>query len=201
MSNKEHWENIYTTKQPNEVSWTQEKPHTSLELIAKCNVAKNAKIIDIGGGDSLLVDFLLKVGYTDISVLDISSNALKRAQKRLGDKADLVTWIVADIATWQPTQQYSIWHDRAVFHFLAQPQDILHYTTTVAQHAKNIILGTFSTAGPLKCSALHITQYDKEKIEAAFCPPFHLSTCFTIKHTTPFDTEQDFIFAILTHKN
>ena len=115
---KSHWEHIYDVKTPEQVSWTQNKPETSLDFIHSFGEDKTAKIIDIGGGDSKLVDFLLEEGYENISVLDISANALERAKKRLGEKAKKVTWIVADITEFEPTEQYDNWHDRAVFHFL-----------------------------------------------------------------------------------
>ena len=123
MNNKEHWQHIYSTKLPKEVSWTEEKPVTSLELIAKFDLPKFAKIIDIGGGDSLLVDFLLHEGYTNITVLDISAAAIDRAKMRLGKNAHRVKWIVSDIKDFTPTESYDLWHDRAAFHFLTEQAD------------------------------------------------------------------------------
>lgn len=120
FNRKKHWENIYQTKELNEVSWFQPTPETSLSFFKEFKVPLNAKIIDIGGGDSFLVDHLLELGYTDITVLDISSAAIERAKKRLGDKAQRVEWMVADAATFQPTEQYDFWHDRAAFHFLTK---------------------------------------------------------------------------------
>lgn len=127
---KKHWENIYQTKQLNEVSWFEPTPQTSLNFLKEFNVAKTAKIIDIGGGDSFLVDSLLDMGYLDITVLDISSAALERAKKRIGEKANLVKWIVADVAKFEPTEQYDFWHDRAAFHFLTQDKEIETYLKT-----------------------------------------------------------------------
>lgn len=198
MSNKEHWEKIYTTKTPQEVSWTQEIPETSLNLIAKFRPSLFAKIIDIGGGDSLLVDHLLALGYTDITVLDISEAAILRAKNRLKEKAAQVKWIVEDITHFSPTETYDIWHDRAVFHFLTEKKDIETYIKLVNNWSKNIVIGTFSTEGPLKCSGLEITQYNEQKISKTFCPIFALLECFTVDHTTPFDTVQNFIFARLS---
>src|SRR3989344_1359343 len=124
---KEHWENIYQTKKSNEVSWHQEKPKTSLNLISETNLDKNAKIIDIGAGDSKLVDNLIALGFRNITVLDVSSNALNRAKKRLGDRANDVKWIVSDLREFETNDRYGIWHDRAVLHFLTEEDDISEY--------------------------------------------------------------------------
>jgi trans-aconitate methyltransferase len=124
MSNKEHWDKIYTTKTPEEVSWTEDYPQMSIDLIAKSNIPKFTKIIDIGGGDSRLVDALLDLGYTNITVLDISNSAIDRAKARLGQKAQHVKWIVSDILDFSPAESYDLWHDRAVFHFLTKQADI-----------------------------------------------------------------------------
>jgi 2-polyprenyl-3-methyl-5-hydroxy-6-metoxy-1,4-benzoquinol methylase len=198
MSTKEHWEKIYTTKTPQEVSWTQETPTTSLDLIAKYNLPKDAKIIDIGGGDSLLADHLIALGYADITVLDISEAAIERAKTRLGEKANNVTWIVQDITEFTPTENYDLWHDREVFHFLTTKADIDFYINTVQKWANHIVLGTFSTEGPIKCSGLEIAQYNEQTIRDTFCPMFTLLECFYVDHTTPFDTTQNFVFARLS---
>lgn len=196
MSNKEHWEHIYSTKLPKEVSWTEEKPVTSLDLIAKFDLPKFAKIIDIGGGDSLLVDFLLREGYTNITVLDISTAAIERAKTRLGTQAKKVEWIVSDIKDFTPTESYDLWHDRAAFHFLTVQPDIDKYLHRLNKMgARHIVIGAFSTDGPLKCSGLEITQYNEAKLQNAFGQYFKIMECFTLDHTTPFHTTQNFIFA------
>lgn len=200
MSNKEHWEVIYTTKNPQEVSWTQDEPKTSLDLIAKFQLPKSAKIIDIGGGDSLLADFLLDLGYTNITVLDISTAAVEKARTRLGDRADKVKWIVSDIRDFKPKESYDLWHDRAAFHFLTHSKDISNYVETLNSHSKNVVLGTFSTNGPLKCSGLEITQYDEAKLNDVFGNYFTLHECFNTNHITPFGTTQDFTFARMSKK-
>lgn len=198
MSNtiqKNHWEKVYQTKTPDEVSWTQEKPQTSLDLINSCALGKEAKIIDIGGGDSTLVDFLLKEGYQNITVLDISAKALERAQKRLGSQAEKVTWIEADITEFEPKETYDIWHDRAAFHFLTQQEHIRKYLQITKESvAGYMILGTFSINGPKKCSGLDIQQYDEPSITSLFKENFEKLSCFTEDHTTPFNTIQNFIF-------
>jgi hypothetical protein len=193
---KEHWETVYATKTPQEVSWTQEKPRISLDFIASFQLDKSASIIDIGGGDSLLVDFLLDLGYTNISVLDISAHAIERAKVRLGEKASLVAWIVSDINDFAPTEMYDLWHDRAAFHFLTNPKDIERYVKLVSNQAKNLVVGTFSTNGPFKCSGLEITQYDENELSELFVPHgFEVQTMKREDHMTPFGTTQNFVFA------
>ena len=196
MDTKKHWEEIYASKTPQEVSWTQEIPATSLRLINEANIAKEAAIIDIGGGDSKLVDNLIKEGYTNLTVLDISGKALERAKVRLGDQAKLVQWIESDINTFVPTIQYAIWHDRAVFHFLTDDQEIQHYNELVSKHTtERFIIGTFSENGPLKCSGIAIKQYTINQLELLFGHSFKLITSFQEDHTTPFNTAQNFTFA------
>ncbi|KXH85841.1 class I SAM-dependent methyltransferase [Chryseobacterium kwangjuense] len=193
--NKNHWETVYETKNPDEVSWTQEKPETSLELIHSCGLGKDARIIDIGGGDSHLVDFLLEEGYENITVLDISAKALEKVQKRLGEKAGKVTWIVSDITTFEPSETYDIWHDRAAFHFLTAPDQISKYIRTASENITQfMILGTFSKNGPKKCSGLDIQQYDQTSLSKTFESDFSKIKCFTQDHTTPFETVQNFVF-------
>ena len=200
-SRKLHWETIYETKSPQEVSWTEEKPETSLRLIASFGLDKSAKTIDVGGGESKLVDYLLEDGYENITVLDISANALERAKARLGEKAKKVTWIVADITTFVPTEVYDVWHDRAVFHFLTDSIDIASYQNLVAKAVqKNMIKGTFSTNGPLKCSGLEIKQNDEFSLTTTFENHFNKMYCFTEDHKTPFDTLQNFIFCTFSKK-
>ncbi|MBC9797792.1 class I SAM-dependent methyltransferase [Sinomicrobium weinanense] len=196
MDKKTHWEKVYTTKEPDEVSWTQEIPSTSLDFITSLAPDKNAKIIDIGGGDSKLADFLLDKGYTDISVLDISEKALDKAKKRLGKKAGKVKWIVSDITEFEPDENYDLWHDRATFHFLTQSEQIEKYTRTARQAIKGaLILGTFSENGPKKCSGLDIKQYSEGEMEHLLTARgFEKIKCITEDHTTPFGTTQNFLF-------
>ncbi len=197
FSKKDHWQTVFTTKAENEVSWYQEKPETSLQLIQSCQLKKDAKIIDIGGGDSYLIDNLIDLGYTNLFLLDISENAIERAKKRLGDKAKNVTFIVSDSLDFVTEEKFDIWHDRASFHFITNENDILKYKTNVLKALQNdshFILGTFSEDGPKKCSGLDITQYSVEKLEAIFEDYFELENCFTEDHQTPFDTKQNFIF-------
>lgn len=193
--NKNHWENIYKTKQANEVSWTQAIPTTSLELLSQFDLPKSAKIIDIGGGDSHFVDHLLEAGYENISVLDISKAALDRAKRRLGEAAKKVNWIVSDITEYAPTQSFDLWHDRATFHFLTTKEQIEQYLTIVkTTSSKYLIIATFSEKGPKKCSGLEIKQYSESDLEAQFKNGFDKLWCKTEDHITPFKTVQNFTF-------
>ena len=170
---KQHWETVYETKTPEQVSWTQEVPKTSLNFINSFQLPKQASIIDIGGGDSYLVDFLLKEGYTNITVLDISEKALQRAKERLGIKAKMITWIVSDIIDFIPEITYDIWHDRAAFHFLTAKDQIANYICLTEKSVINhLIIGTFSNNGPLKCSGLEIAQYSDHKMSETFNTSF-----------------------------
>jgi trans-aconitate methyltransferase len=199
---KNHWETVYETKQPNEVSWTQENPKTSLDFIRETHLDKTAKIIDIGGGDSKLVDFLLQEGYENISVLDISANALERAKKRLGKNAEKVTWIVSDITEFKPETSYDIWHDRATFHFLTTQEQIKKYTEITQKWIDGfLIIGTFSENGPKKCSGLDIKQYSETAIENQFSDHFKKLKCITEDHITPFETKQNFTFCLFEKRN
>lgn len=194
---KNHWENIYNTKELKDVSWFQVRPETSLDFFKQFNVPTTAKIIDIGGGDSLLVDHLLDLGYQDISVLDISESAIERAKIRLGQKANNVKWIVADAATFVPTEQYDFWHDRAAFHFLTEENEISNYLE-IAQKSINpkgiLVIGTFSEQGPKKCSGIEIKQYSETSMTDRLKIFFEKIKCITVDHITPFDTIQNFVF-------
>ena len=198
MENKKsHWENVFATKQPNEVSWTQEYPKTAMDYLESLHLSKTANIIDIGGGDSNLVDALLEKGYQNIWVLDISEFALERVKKRLGDKAHLIHWIVSDITEFKPEVKFDFWHDRAVFHFLTEEESINKYVAIIGNSINqngNFLLGTFSENGPLKCSGLEIKQYSENAMKQTFSENFQAVKCFTENHTTPFDTTQNFQF-------
>ncbi|WP_333596982.1 class I SAM-dependent methyltransferase [Chryseobacterium flavum] len=193
--NKDHWENVYETKSPDQVSWTQKKPQTSLDIINSFGMKKNASIIDVGGGDSNLVDYLLEEGYENITVLDISEKALERAKQRLGAKAGKVKWIVTDVTAFEPPESYDIWHDRAAFHFLTSSDQVSDYLRITGKYVNNfMVLGTFSTNGPLKCSGLEIQQYDENSLAEKFKTSFEKIKCITEDHITPFNTTQNFIF-------
>src|SRR5690606_27496275 len=196
FNRKNHWENIYETKTLKEVSWYQPTPETSLEFIQKMSIPKDAAIIDIGGGDSFLVDYLLDLGFSNISVLDISEKAIERAKERLETKADLVKWIITDITEFKPKEKYDFWHDRAAFHFLTNQEDVKKYVE-IAEKSINqngvLFIGTFSEYGPKKCSGIEIKQYSEEKIIRLFEPKFQKLNSFIVDHKTPFDTIQNFL--------
>lgn len=195
MNRKKHWETVYETKNSNQVSWTQELPKTSLDFIHSFEVDKTARIIDIGGGDSKLVDCLIDNGFENITVLDISSKALDKAKSRLGDKAEKVNWIVSDITEFEPNTTFDIWHDRATFHFLTTKEQVSKYLD-IARNSVNgyMTIGTFSKNGPTKCSGLDIKQYDEQTLTAELEKGFDKLKCVTEDHTTPFNTTQNFLF-------
>lgn len=194
-SRKQHWENVYTTKQPNEVSWTQEVPKTSLKFIESFNLPKTASIIDIGGGDGNLVDNLLRQGYENVTVLDISASALERAKARLGNLAGNVRWIVSDITDFTSDTLYDVWHDRATFHFLTTPEQIEKYLETARRAVKGYMtIGTFSENGPTKCSGLEIKQYSETDLQHRLSDGFQKLDCINEDHVTPFNTVQNFLF-------
>ncbi len=198
LKRKKHWEAVYETKEPHEVSWTQEVPKTALNFIHSLAVSKDAKIIDIGGGDSNLADHLLNEGYTNITVLDISEKAIAKAKKRLGAKANLITWIVCDITNFKPNTTYDVWHDRATLHFLTKGNDIKKYIQLVIDNVNShLVIGTFSENGPKKCSGLNIKQYSILKLSNLFAPQFKKTACITKDHITPFKTVQNFTFCTL----
>ncbi len=194
---KKHWENIYKTKDLKDVGWFQPTPDTSLDFIKQFNVPTTAKIIDIGGGDSYLVDHLLNMGYQDISVLDISEAAINRAKQRLSDKATNVKWIVADAANFKPTEKYDFWHDRAAFHFLTNEQEISNYLKAAQENINPsgvLVIGTFSEQGPKKCSGIEIKQYSETTMTNLLKKFFEKIKCITVDHKTPFGTIQNFVF-------
>ena len=194
---KEHWEKIYNTKEEKDFSWFQPYPKTSIEFIKLFNLPKNARIIDIGGGDSHLVDALIELGYTNIHVLDISAKAIERARQRLGAQAKMVKWIVSDITEFESEVQFDFWHDRAAFHFLTSEDQISKYLAVVRKSLTPngyLVLGTFSEKGPEKCSGLEIKQYSEASMSFLFEKDFKRIKCIEEKHSTPFNTLQNFVF-------
>ena len=194
---KKHWENIYQTKELKDVSWYQPVPETSLNFFKQFNVPTNAKIIDVGGGDSFLVDCLLELGYQDITVLDISETAIYRAKQRLGEKASKVKWIIADATTFKPTEKYDFWHDRATFHFLTTEAEISSYLNIIHQNINStaiLVIACFSEQGPKKCSGIEIKQYSEATITERLNSLFEKINCIKVDHKTPSDTTQNFIF-------
>ena len=195
---KSHWEHIYKTKKIDGVSWYQETPYESIELIQKFSTTNSDKIIDIGCGKSFLADNLLELNYTNISLVDISSNALKEVKDRLQHKS--LNFIETDVLNFNSNDKYDIWHDRAVFHFITNPEGIEKYISLCNKYINNqgiLIIGTFAEDGPLKCSGLEIKRYSVDQISGLFKETFELVESFKILHKTPFDTEQSFTFCVL----
>ena len=194
---KAHWENIYQEKSPLDVSWFQKEPALSLELIRNTQVANNEAIIDVGGGASVLVDYLCKEGFTNLAVLDISGTALSYAKKRLGDFAQNVEWYESDIIQFNAPHQFSLWHDRAVFHFLANKSDRNNYVEALINALRpggHAIIAAFAIGGPEKCSGLDIVQYDAAKLVAELGGDFELVEERSEVHITPADKEQTFVY-------
>lgn len=197
LTRKEHWERIYSTKQPSEVSWTQENPKTSLDFIHSFGLPRQASIIDVGGGDGKLVDNLIDEGFEDITVLDISEQALRRAKKRLGEKGKKVNWVVSDITEFRTEKTFDLWHDRATFHFLTTADQITKYLTRAKNAIKDngfLTIATFSENGPTKCSGLEIKQYSEATLQDQLKKGFRKIKCITEDHRTPFNTLQNFLF-------
>jgi len=194
-NDSKHWEKVYETKQPNELSWTQELPKTSLDFIHSFKLDKSAAIIDVGGGDSRLVDHLLEEGFENITVLDISEKALERAKNRLGKKSNKVKWVVSDVIAYKPTATYDVWHDRATFHFLTTEPQITNYLERARSVVKGyLIIGTFSDKGPKKCSGLDIKRYTEEQLQLQLSRGVKKIKCITEDHITPSNTSQNFLF-------
>ena len=199
---RDHWQNVYASRQPEEVSWTQEVPQTSIDFIRSYQLPKTARIIDIGGGDSRLVDYLVKEGFENVTVLDISSLALERAKVRLGIDAARVNWIVCDITQFEPPVKYDVWHDRATFHFLTTPAQISEYLSRARKAVTGYItIGTFSESGPDKCSGLVIRKYSEEQLTRELSNGFEKIKCITEDHKTPFNTLQNFLFCSFRRKS
>jgi ubiquinone/menaquinone biosynthesis C-methylase UbiE len=198
MNAKMHWEHIYETKAPTQVSWYQEHARFSLQYIRKTGIQKTDAIIDVGGGASTLVDDLVADGYQQISVLDVSAAALQLARRRLGTLAVGVNWIQADITQADlPEHAYDLWHDRAVFHFLTQAIDRQRYIDTVRHAVRvggHIILATFAPDGPEHCSGLDVVRYSPESLHHEFGSDFEVVDSTRETHHTPFGTEQKFIY-------
>lgn len=197
MDRKKHWETVYEQKSPGEVSWYQRDPVLSLELIQHAGIARDAAIIDVGGGASVLVDRLLAIGYRNVSVLDLSARALAYAQARLSGTSHHVTWIEADITAFAPPVSYDLWHDRAVFHFLTGADDRRKYVAVLKRSVKSgghVIIAAFAIGGPTQCSGLDIVQYDAEKLSNTLGASFRLMEERAELHVTPAKKEQKFVY-------
>ena len=198
MDAQTHWEKIYTEKAPDAVSWYRPHLETSLALIEQAGAGASASVIDVGGGESTLVDDLLARGHENITVLDISQTAIDANRKRLGRASERVRWLVADITEvdLEPSA-YDVWHDRAVFHFLTSPSDRLAYVRQVTRAVKrggSVIVSTFGPEGPTRCSGLEVVRYDAESLHQEFGVRFRLLDSRKEMHRTSFGTVQQFLY-------
>jgi 2-polyprenyl-3-methyl-5-hydroxy-6-metoxy-1,4-benzoquinol methylase len=194
---KEYWENVYQSKEFHQVGWFQHHPTVSLDIIEFINISENAKIIDVGGGESYLVDHLLALGFKNIQVLDISAKAIGKAKSRLGKNAEKIKWITGDIVDFNYEKDFDLWHDRAVFHFLLKKDEIYQYIDNAKNAIKqggHLIIGTFSDKGPDKCSGLPVNQYSISNLESTFFPHFKLIQALNLDHYTPSGQVQNYSF-------
>jgi SAM-dependent methyltransferase len=200
MDPKSYWEEIYRNKRPTQVSWYQPHALRSLDLIRRVSPPPNGAIIDVGAGASTLIDDLLDAGYHDLTVLDLSGTALAEARTRLGTRADGVRWIEADILNARlPEAGYSVWHDRAVFHFLTAPADRARYTAQVRGAVRAggfVLVASFADDGPTRCSGLQVERYSPEALHAEFGAPFRLLASEREEHMTPKGVRQAFIYCL-----
>jgi len=198
MDPKSHWEKVYRTKQPNEVSWYRPHLEISLRLIEEATPTRDAQVIDVGGGESTLVDDLLAREYRNVYVLDVSPMALAVAKERLGASANQVTWLCGDVTTFGFYRyQFDVWHDRAVFHFLIDSKDRMAYVRQVAHAVKpggHVIVATFGPEGPTTCSGLNVIRYDPDTLHDEFGATFRLVKHHTELHQTPAGSMQQFIY-------
>lgn len=198
-----HWDNVYTTKDEHSVSWYQQRPEISLDLIAATGVTPGAAIVDIGGGASHLVDALVDEGFKAVTVLDLSAAALATAKARLGPEAANVTWVVADVTAWEPPQTYDVWHDRAALHFLTDPMDRAAYAERVLKAVGpggHVIVGTFALDGPERCSGLPVVRHDAASIGDLLGRSFDLMESRPHDHRTPAGVIQRFQFSRFRRK-
>jgi SAM-dependent methyltransferase len=199
MGSRDHWHDVYAAKSPDEVSWFEASPSSSLKAIDRLGPDRARSIVDVGGGASSLADALLDRGWRDITVLDIADTALAASQERLGPRAAAVNWLVADIRVWSPGRTFEIWHDRAVFHFLTDPGDRAGYKSALEAGTKSgsqVIIATFAVDGPEKCSGLPVQRYDAKSLAAELGPGFHSVEDWHETHMTPWGAPQAFQWAL-----
>lgn len=203
-SQRTHWEGIYEKRAPTELSWYQERPGPSWQLFQYAQVPRDARILDVGGGDSRLVDFLLDQGFTHLTVLDISETAIARAKDRLGARGHGVRWIVSDLRDLAPeTVACDVWHDRAVLHFFTDRADVEAYAATAERALSpngKMIVGTFTENGPEKCSGLTVQRYSEESLSECLSSRFERMKCIRDDHHTPSGTVQPFVFCVFRRR-
>jgi 2-polyprenyl-3-methyl-5-hydroxy-6-metoxy-1,4-benzoquinol methylase len=200
---RSHWENVYQIKDTTKVGWFQGVPKVSMDLISETKISKNSSVIDVGGGDGTLVDWLLGERFEQITVLDISASALEKSKIRLGESASKVQWEACDILDFEPKGKFDLWHDRAVFHFLTDPKDQQIYRRLVecSIHSGGfLLLMTFSKSGPTTCSGLPVQQYDIQDLEEFFIQEFELTESLNYDHITPSGIAQNYSVALFRRK-
>ena len=198
-----HWQQVYLSKGEQEVSWSQPDPQPSLGLIEKFSGGADASIVDIGGGASRLVDSLVRDGFREITILDLSEAALQAANERIGSGGATVQWVAADVTDWRPPQQFDIWHDRAAFHFLVEEMDRRAYIDRLSSGVKaggHAIIATFAPDGPEKCSGLPVQRYDPDNLGRTIGPAFELVEHQAHRHVTPWGAPQSFQFSVLRRR-
>jgi SAM-dependent methyltransferase len=201
---KEHWENVYQKEAPEELSWYQDKPEMSLKLISATGVGFDGNFIDIGGGTSKLAGLLVVQGHKKVTVLDIASRSIEKARLTLGEQANKIRWIEADATNYNFAEEYDLWHDRAVFHFLTDSHDRKRYVDAVQQSLKaggHLIIATFGLKGPRKCSGLHVVRYGPETLHKEFGNNFDLVETFVEFHSTPSKIQQEFTYCRFTKRS
>ncbi len=199
-STREHWNAVYGQKAEDEVSWFQPHPGTSLALVERCAAGRAARIVDVGGGASRLVDDLLDRGYEDVTVLDVSDAALERARRRLGARAARVGWVACDVTRWEPDRAFDVWHDRAAFHFLVRPEDRAAYRSVLLRALRpggHAVVATFAADGPERCSGLPVARWEPETLAAELGPGLRLVDWEREEHRTPAGKVQRFQFSRL----
>jgi SAM-dependent methyltransferase len=198
MDPQSHWSNVYTTKDPQGVSWYQPRPAASLHLIDAAGLGPEARILDVGGGATHLVDHLLDGGYRHVGVLDAAPEALALAQERLSERADAVEWFATDVLAFESPHTWDLWHDRAVFHFLTDPADQARYRDVLRASLApegQVVIATFGPEGPERCSGLDVQRYDADRLAETLGPAFRLAEHHLDVHTTPSGAEQQFLYA------
>lgn len=204
MENRTHWDGVYSAKTEAELSWHQDDPSVSFDLMHKAGLSAATSVIDIGGGTSRIVDGLLAAGLRDVSVLDLSENALLAARQRLGPDSDKVTWITADVTRWRAQRTYDLWHDRAVFHFLTGPEDRAAYLRRLEKSlspAGHAIIATFSLDGPEKCSGLPVVRYSPDTLAATLGAGFERVVHQHHEHRTPWGSPQAFQYSLFRKRS
>lgn len=204
MGRKTHWERVYTTQSPDQVGWFQPRPALSLQLIESAGVPPDAGIVDVGAGASTLVDELLERGYADISVLDVSRSGVQHAKRRLGERAEQVQWIEADVTGFRPERHWDLWHDRAVLHFLTDPSDRSGYRRALEAGVApggHVIIATFGLEGPKRCSGLEVVRYDPATLSAELGEGFELREAHGEDHLTPTGVIQPFVYCLFRRRS